>query len=482
MKSNILKSALFLALSSALLTGCASDDYGIPSIDCVDPNITVTKTVADIKSIATATATQYTAEDVIEAIVVSSDKGGNFYKKIYLTSLDGEIGFSLSINQTKLYLDYQPGRKVYINLKDLYVQMSHNTLALGALYNGNVGQLPLTTYRNHIVRSCDVVPEVNLVNEMSLQDALSDANLGKLIKLKDVQFAAAAIGQNYYNPANVLGGETNHIITNDAAETTKLIFRTGQYAEYGALPVSDKKGTITGILTKFNNDYQFVSRYTSDINLTEARDGEVNPNPTEPTEPTEPTDPNAPSQPGANAVYFFPGNNFENFDAFRAAISSHGLNGVASQGAQGTGFNGGYSLSVNSVGTTVSGNPYVFTSLYNNEIPANPTKISFYVKGTAARSLSINVYKQGGSAYQPFNVGDLTSNKLVGPAQIIAPDTEPKNNYVGTINTNGEWVLVTLDISSMTDLNTTPATSFFSLKIGGGTSNFDINLSNFVIE
>lgn len=272
MKSNILKSVLFLALSTALFTSCASDDYGVPSIDCVDPNITVTKTVSDIKTIATATATKYTADDIIEAVVVSSDKGGNFYKKIYLTSLDGEIGFSLAINQTKLYLDYQPGRKVYIKLKDLYVQMSHSTLALGDLYNGNVGQLPLTTYKNYIVRSCDVTPEVSLVNEMTLQEALSDANLGKLIKLKDVQFAAAAIGQNYFNPANVLGGETNHIITNNAAETTKLIFRTGSFAEYGSLPVSDKRGTITGILTKFNNDYQFVSRFTSDINLTEARD------------------------------------------------------------------------------------------------------------------------------------------------------------------------------------------------------------------
>ena len=138
-----------------------------------------TKTVADIKSIATATATQYTSDDIIEAVVVSSDKGGNFYKKIYLTSLDGEIGFSLAINQTDLYLDYQPGRKVFIKLKDLYVQMSHSTLAIGALFNGNVGQIPLTTYRNHIERSCKTLPEVDLVNEMSLQDALNDAKSRK---------------------------------------------------------------------------------------------------------------------------------------------------------------------------------------------------------------------------------------------------------------------------------------------------------------
>ena len=476
MKSNILKSFLFLALSSALLTGCASDDYGIPSIDCVDPNITVTKTVADIKAMATATATQYTEDDVIEAIVVSSDKGGNFYKKIYLTSVDGQIGLSLAINQTKLYLDYQPGRKVYIKLKDLYVQMSSSTLSIGALYNGNVGQLPLTTYRDNIIRSCDVFPEVDLVNEMTLAEAMTDANLGKLIKLKDVQFAASAIGQNYYNPANVLGGETNHIITNNAAETTKLIFRTGSYAEYGSLPVSDKRGTITGILTKFNNDYQFVSRYTSDINLTEARDGEVTPNPTEPTDPTNPTNPTnptAPTEQGPNAASFFPGGNFADFPAFVAGLSSHGIQGYATQGALGTGFDGGNSLHIQTPGAV--GNDYVFTTLLSGSLPANATKISFYVKGTAAKSISMNVYKQG-SGYYAFNAEDLSTNKL-----LTAAATSVGNQYTGTINTNNQWVLVTLDISSLTDLNTTAGTSFFALKIGK-TAAYDIYLSNFVIE
>ena len=476
MKSNILKTALFLALSTALFSSCASDDYGVPSIDCVDPNITATKTVADIKSIATATATQYTSDDIIEAVVVSSDKGGNFYKKIYLTSLDGEIGFSLAINQTDLYLDYQPGRKVFIKLKDLYVQMSHSTLAIGALFNGNVGQIPLTTYRNHIERSCKTLPEVDLVNEMSLQDALNDANLGKLIKLKDVQFAAAAIGQNYYNPANVLGGETNHIITNNAAETTKLIFRTGSFAEYGSLPVSDKRGTITGILTKFNNDYQFVSRFTTDINLTEQRDGEVNPNP-DPVDPTDPTDPTAPSEPGANAVALFAGNTFEDFPAFVASLNSFGLQAYATQGAAGTGFNGGRSLHINTTGLTLTGNPYVFTTLYTATIPANATKISFYVKGTSAgKSLSLNLYNQAGQ-HQPFNVGDLTVNKLITPS-----DRDVVNNqYAGTIDTNNQWVLVTLDISSLTNLSNNASQNYFALKIGGGTL-YDLHLDNFVIE
>lgn len=481
MKSNILKSVLFATLSTAMLTSCAGDDYGIPSTECVEPQVTVTKTVADIKNAATPTATQYTADDVIEAIVVSSDKGGNFYKKMYLTSLDGQIGFSLSINQTALYLDYQPGRKVYIKLKDLYVQLSHNTLAIGALFNGNVGQIPTLDYRKSVLRSCSTVSQEDIVQPMSLDQALTDANLGKLIQLQNVQFVDAAVGKTYYDKYDVLGGETNRLITNSAEETKTLIFRTGSYAQYNADVIPQNSGTITGVLTKFNNDYQFVSRYTTDINLTEARIGDLTPG--EPEEPETPETPETPEAPGENAVPFFPGNNFTDFPAFLAGLDIYngvGLKNYATQGADGTGYNGGNSLHILTPG--VNGNDYVFTSLLSGTIPANATKISFYVKGNSAgKSLSLNIYKQGGSAFHPFNVGDLTSNKLITPAVVTGTNTSPQNDYMGTINTNGDWVLVTLDISSLTDLNTTQGTKFFALKIGK-TAAYDLYLSNFVIE
>src|SRR5690554_1873543 len=135
MKSNFLKSIFYLVLSIGLITSCANDDdYSIPSVDCNEPELVVTKTVSDIKEQATSSAVQYANDDIIKAVVVSSDKGGNFYKKMYLNSLDGEIGFSLAINQPNLFSDYQPGRVVYIKLKNLYTQIRHNTLEIGALF------------------------------------------------------------------------------------------------------------------------------------------------------------------------------------------------------------------------------------------------------------------------------------------------------------------------------------------------------------
>lgn len=269
MRTNLLKSILFLALPAMLLTSCVNDDdYSVPTLECNDPGLVATKTVAEIRAAATSAAVQYTADDIIEGRVVSSDRGGNFYKVIYLNSLDGEQSFSVAVNQTDLYGDYNVGRKVYIKLKDLYVQVRSNTLQIGALYNNNVGQIGVFDYADHLVRSCESVDEETLVNHITL-DEVSDAYIGKLIEISGVQFTNSSLGQNYYNPSNVVGSETNHYITDTFGN--ELIFRTGSFAEYSGYPVSANSGSIRGVLTKFNNDLQFVARYATDIKLTETR-------------------------------------------------------------------------------------------------------------------------------------------------------------------------------------------------------------------
>jgi len=282
MKTNFLKSIFFAALSAVLFTGCVNDDdYDVPNLECVDSSFTVTKTVAQVYAAATTTATEYTADDVIEARIVSSDKGGNFYKIMYMNSLDGQIGFSFAANATDLFINYDVGRKVYIKLKGLYVQIRSNTLQIGALYQGNVGQVAALELPKKIGRTCNVVTdEEELVNHLTLAD-VNNSNLGKLIEFDAVQFATGSVGQNYYNPLNVVGSETNHLITDASGKT--LIFRTGSFAEYAGTPVSSKSGKIRGILTKFNSDFQFVARYATDIKLTEPRiGGEIDPG-TEPS-------------------------------------------------------------------------------------------------------------------------------------------------------------------------------------------------------
>lgn len=468
MKTNFLKSILCIAMTSAVFTACVNDDdYAVPSLDCVDSAPAATKTVAEIYAQSTSVATLYSANDVIEARVVSSDKGGNFYKVVYLVSLDGTRGFSVAINQSDLFTDYNVGRKVAIKLQGLYTQIRNNTLQIGALYNGNVGQIAAAEYANKLARTCDVVDEETLVNSISLAQ-ISDSYIGKLIELNAVQFNDASLGQNYYNPANVTGSETNHRIT-DATGAT-LIFRTGSFAEYSGLPVSNKSGKIRGILTKFGSDYQFVSRYTTDIKLTEERIGG---DPVTPGGPETPETPETPGAPSANAPFVFQGGDFENFAAFTGSLNSYGLAAYASQSA-GTGVDGSASLFISTPG--VAANGYAFTTLPYVGMPTAPTKIQFYLKGTAAKTFSFNVYKTDGT-YYPFNLESATVSKT-----LVDFPMSVNNQYEGTIDTGGQWILVTLNISGLSNINLTDTSkNLFAVKVGK-TAAYNIYFDKFTIE
>jgi len=151
----------------------------------------------------------------------------------------------------------------------------------------------------------------------------------------------------------------------------------------------------------------------------------------------------------------FPGGDFEDFSAFKASLNQYGLQSYATQGV-GKGLNESNSLNISG---TPAGNDYVFTANLGGIVSAQPKEITFWVKGTATgKSLSLNVYKANGT-YYTYNLGTLTTG---GKFQSAA-----NNQYTGSVNTNGQWIKVTLDLSTKTDLNVSDLTSsFFALKVG----------------
>lgn len=169
-----------------------------------------------------------------------------------------------------------------------------------------------------------------------------------------------------------------------------------------------------------------------------------------------------------NAQDAFPGADFENFATFQAGLNSYGLQSYAVQG-QGQGVNGSNSLSIS---TTPSKNDYVFTAKTPAGLPSDITAITFMIKGTSpSKSISLNVYKTDGTSYYKFNAGDLTTD--------VTLTAVGSNQYTGSINTNGNWTKVTLDLSSISDYNMTAGTEkFFSLKVGKQSA-FDIDLDDF---
>ncbi|MFA5620326.1 MAG: DUF5689 domain-containing protein [Weeksellaceae bacterium] len=186
---------------------------------------------------------------------------------------------------------------------------------------------------------------------------------------------------------------------------------------------------------------------------------------------TSPEPGDEPTPPTANAKPLFAGHDFEDWADFMSGLNNFGLKPYATQ-SQGTGMDGSASLWISTNSTTTNTNDYVFTNQAIGGYMTPSTKLHFYMKGTSSKSVSLNVYKTDGT-YYTFNLGTLSQSSII--------EVSGNNQYTGTIDTNGQWVLIELDLSGMSDLNLSDSGDIFALKIGRN-ADYDLHFDNFTIE
>ena len=273
MKNLIVKSVFYTFLATSFVSCVNDDDYNVPALGCTETTLVKTKEVSQIP--ASATIAQYTAYEVIEAYVTTSDEEGNFFKSISFQTLDGTRAFSVPVDVTSTFINFEPGRKVMIKMQNLYTDIKDGGMRIGDIYldpsdgSVEVGRMSNALYLSALERSCTVVNEDDLVIETTLSALQNDAFLNKLVEIDNVQFSDAAIATTYYDETNDLGGATNHLLEDASGNT--MIFRTSSYAKFAGKPVATGNGKVRGVLTKYGDDYQFSARYERDIILEGSR-------------------------------------------------------------------------------------------------------------------------------------------------------------------------------------------------------------------
>ncbi|MCH4830057.1 MULTISPECIES: DUF5689 domain-containing protein [Flavobacterium] len=284
MKNINIKSFLVYSFILCTSVACVNEKFDTPSTNNLCESLTANKKVTDFTTQApTSGFTTHKADDIIEAVVTSSDEGGTFYKSISFESIDngsGTVGFSIPVDQSNLHTEFEPGRKVYIKMNGLSYTNKNASTIIGEIFNNEtpnntaddqVGRISFVTYKNIIKKSCENVGEERIVKKpLFINQILNDSYINKLIELKDVQFLDASVGKKYFDPTlNNLGSATNHLITD--LNGNKIIVRISEFAKFASKIISNKNGKIRGILTKFGSDYQFIPRTERDIQLTEDR-------------------------------------------------------------------------------------------------------------------------------------------------------------------------------------------------------------------
>jgi hypothetical protein len=287
MKSNIIKIGLLAAVGFGAFTACENDDrFNNPIVEGACITETPTTTVAALYASAPASSTDIGAvqaygenDDIIEAYVTSSDEGGTFYKSLSMQTLDGTLAFSIPVDMYNVYTEFEPGRKVYVHLKGRSYNQTYGSLLIGDVYNDpdtpdldQIGRLVPEEFRRTLKASCEKVDEEQLVQHLSVSEALTDANINKLIEFDNVQFSDDSFSgeqKTYFQTNNQIGGATNlHLVD---ADGHSIIFRTSSFAKFAGKRVNTGNGKVRGVLTKYRGDYQFLARTEADIQLTNPR-------------------------------------------------------------------------------------------------------------------------------------------------------------------------------------------------------------------
>ena len=467
MNNTITKLSIALTLSAGLFftQSCVQDDdYATPPIECnlPSPNITL----ADLVSKATAgsiklDANGAVADDlIVQAYVISSDETGNFYKTISLQDKveNPTTGIQIEIDGSNLYNQYPLGAQVQINLKGLVVASDRGVMKIGSVDpTYAVGRIASAVVATYMVKTCEPVQAIKPKVFTSLADALKPANLNTLVTVEGVQFSEPEVDKTY----GVQNTTVNRVIVDKKGKETDL--RNSGYATWYGDALPKGSGAITMVVSRYNSTYQVFIRDTKDVKFDQARF-------------TTGTTPN-PGTGGTEAAnLLFRGADFNTWADFNTSINTQF--GIKSYATSGVGLGRDNSNALQIKGTP-DANDYVFTAINTLTLPASPKKITFYVKGTSAKTLSLNVYRAAGG-YDVYNVGDLSTSSVTLTKAALNSSNNGTNSYTGTIDTKGQWVLVTLDLTGL-DLIKTAGADVFALKVGSKSA-YDLVVDNIKVD
>lgn len=226
---------------------------------------TANKTIADLKAAYTSSSFQQITDDwVIEGVVTANDAEGNFFKELYIQ--DASAALRVRINKTALTSDYQVGQKVVIKTRNLYLSQTSGDVELGTLFNNNTqfgGIEP-----GDIAKFITKVPGGSSPSPTTTSiSGLNSSLLGQLIRLDNVQFDNAELG-NTYVPSNASFPQNRTI--QDCNGNT-IILRTSNFANFASAAIPNGNGILVGILGVFNGTYQIYIRNTSEVMFNAAR-------------------------------------------------------------------------------------------------------------------------------------------------------------------------------------------------------------------
>ena len=260
----------FFSLAIILfMSACVNEDFDTPSTDGDDPNITPNTTIAELKVLHAPGEYEQLPDGLIfDAIIVSSDQTGNFFRQLVVQDETG--GIEMRVDETDLFNEFPPGRRVFVHSDGLFFGDFAGLTQLGGAVvpDGNFLELERISsakFREAVIpgmRNQHIIPAIKTINDINIQD------VSTLVQIDEVEFSRSDAGVMYADPNNPSGPSSVNRIIKDCFNND-IILRNSGYSDFASDLTPEGNGTITAVVGIFNTDLQLFIRDLDDVNMTE---------------------------------------------------------------------------------------------------------------------------------------------------------------------------------------------------------------------
>ena len=204
---------------------------------------------------------------VLEGFVISSDREGNFTKRIVLQDAfeNPSLGLQILTDEEETHEQFALGQKVFFKLNRLYMDRMDGVLSVGYTDGKTVEEIEEGALFDFVVPTEEIQTLVPLYKELSELDTESFQNT--LVRIEQLQLVAQELGKAYaYYSGDAAADRT--------LETCGVLQKINVHTEGGASFAQESfpkgLGSITGVLSRNDQKLKVQIRSLVDVEFSAA--------------------------------------------------------------------------------------------------------------------------------------------------------------------------------------------------------------------
>lgn len=204
-------------------------------------------------------------EIIVGVLVVSSDEGGNFYKRLVVQDPSGaEVrGIAVLIDLRSYFAKYPVGLKLYLKVNGLSLFGENGSFVLGFRNQDRMEPIPENLLDQFLIRSG---VQGNLETGLRQASDLGEKDINTRVRLKGVQFEKEDVGKTFaaepfdtYNALRPLKTCNDH---------SPLFLSTSIYSDFKYELLPDSTFGVVGILSReYEDQLSLIINYPDDLYL-----------------------------------------------------------------------------------------------------------------------------------------------------------------------------------------------------------------------